>query len=774
MSLAPSTGRDDPRGVTDLLLPPLAETKLLAPQVRPNTFVRARIQDALGAAPEALLTLVAAPPGYGKTTAVRDWCASRSDALAWVTLDRGDNDPVRLWRYAATAVDRVRGGLGGSALRRLGVPGAAIEDPVIELMNGLTAYGDGVTLVFDDFQNVTAQECLDSIDFALSCLPASTHLVLLTRVDPALRLPQLRADGTLVELRADHLAFTEDEAFEILVKRGGLPLDADEVALLHARTEGWPAAVNLALVWLRNVVDPHAALRDFGGTHRFVSDYLNHEVLTSLDDSSRAFLLEASALGQCTAELCDEVLGRTDSAAMLEALDRSNLLVNRLEDSRWFRLHALLREFAGFELEARATGRAAEIQRRAAAWCGSHNLPIEAVEHAAAAHDHELVAQILLEHHLTMIRTGNARTLLHWTRTLPDEQLVSHPELPMAAATAIGLLGRDRLEQRRFLTLAGRAATECPERFTPYVDAGMAMVRAFTLEGGIAAAVAEGGRAIATARSGADDVLVGSLAAYSHALYFAGENDLSWTFALEAAQHPEAERRITAHALARATMGLIALERGLPNLARNHAQKAKSLLGRIHSSRSWLGAVASAALASVLIVEGKLGDAERELAHAEHLFEDEVATPHHAWVLLLMARMRCQRGRLEDAATMLRTAQAELEELGDVGRLAELFADVERELAQAQARAAKGELLEPPTEAEQAVLKLLATELSAREIGKRLFLSPNTIRTHTRVIYRKLGVNARAEAVARAVALGLLTEQAIESVHMGERAEGAA
>jgi LuxR family transcriptional regulator, maltose regulon positive regulatory protein len=757
--------------VTDLPLPPLAETKLLAPQVRPETFMRPRIQKALDAGRQSRLTLVAAPPGYGKTTAVRASCSNRDEALVWVSLARNDNDPVHLWRYAATAVDRVRSGLGGGALRRLGAPGGAIEDPVIELMKGLTTYGDPVTLVFDDFHHVTETECLESIDFALEYLPASTHLLLLTRIDPALRLAQLRAEGTLAELRAEHLAFTEEEAFELLVVRGGLALDVDEVALLHARTEGWPAALNLALVWLRNVEDPHAAVRDFGGTHRFVSDYLNQVVFASLDDDSRAFLLEASAVGECTAELCDDVLCRHDSEAMLELLDRSNLLVNRLEQGRWFRLHGLLREFAGFELEARQTGRTAEIQRRAAEWCRSHNLPIEAVEHASAASDHELVAEILLEQHLPMIRTGHARTLLAWIRTLPEEQLLAHPELSMAAATASGLLGKATIEQRRFLAVAARAKKERPDRFTPYADAGIAMVRAFTLDGGVAAAIAEGARAVEIAPA---DVLVGSLAAYAHALYFAGDSERAWSTALEAVQHPEAERRSTAHAIARATMALLALERGLPNVARTHAAVAKKMLGRIHSSRSWLGANVSVALASVLIAEGRLGDAERELAHAEHLFEDEIPTAHHAWVLLLIAQVRCRRGRLDDAVATLATAREEIAGLGDVGRLARLLADVEREFADARTRASEGEVLEAPTEAELPVLRLLATDLSAREIGKTLFLSPNTIRTHTRVIYRKLGVNSRADAVARAVALGFLDEQAVETVHLGERTKGAA
>ena len=286
--------------------PPLAEAKMLAPRIRPGMVERPRIRTALDAEEGgSALTLVAAPPGYGKTTAVRSWCATRTAGLAWVTLDRGDNDPVRLWRLIATAVDRVRSGLGQPALRRLGVHGGPIEDSVVELMNGIAAYGDELNIVLDDLQFVTDKECVESLDFALGNLPSSTRLFVLTRADPALRLPQLRANGALTELRTKDLAFQLAEAQELLVEGGGLPLDADEVQILCQRTEGWPGALYLALLWLRTVPDPHQSVREFGGDHRFVADYLNQEILGSLDEESRWFLLRASVLGQVTAELCD-------------------------------------------------------------------------------------------------------------------------------------------------------------------------------------------------------------------------------------------------------------------------------------------------------------------------------------------------------------------------------------------------------------------------------------------------------------------------------------
>ncbi len=162
---------------------------------------RPRVRRALDAGRDASLTLVAAPAGYGKTTAVRAWCASLDAALAWVTLDAGDNDPALLWRYVATAVDRVRPGLGRGALRRLGVAGSPIEVAVDELMNGAAAMESELVVVLDDLHAVTSKECLSSIDYALAHLPPNAHVVLVTRVDPALRLARLRAAGALAEVR---------------------------------------------------------------------------------------------------------------------------------------------------------------------------------------------------------------------------------------------------------------------------------------------------------------------------------------------------------------------------------------------------------------------------------------------------------------------------------------------------------------------------------------------------------------------------------------------
>jgi LuxR family maltose regulon positive regulatory protein len=284
------------------------------------------------------------------------------------------------------------------------------------------------------------------------------------------------------------------------------------------------------------------------------------------------------------------------------------------------------------------------------------------------------------------------------------------------------------------------------------------MVRAFTFDEGVHASVEQGRRAVEIAEREADDVLVASLAALAQAHYFAGDLAAASAAALRALAHPQAERRPTAQAIARSTLALADVDRGLLDAARAHAAKARALIGGIHSSRSWLGAVAYATSGCVHAADGKLVEAERELVYAERFLHDELSTVHHAWLLLLLARVRCRRGHLTEASEALRLAQLELDELEDCGMLLRLAAEVERELEGAGSRADQGEVLERPSEAELAVLRLLASELSARDIGARLFLSANTVRTHTRAIYRKLGVNSRADAVARATVLGLLDE----------------
>jgi LuxR family maltose regulon positive regulatory protein len=250
---------------------------------------------------------------------------------------------------------------------------------------------------------------------------------------------------------------------------------------------------------------------------------LSGEVLASLDDDARAFLYGVAVLGEFTAEMCDAALDRSDSAARLVELERSNLFVSRLERGGWFRIHSLFAVYARTQLSSPELGVPAVIHRRAAVWLRLQGAAAEALRHAAAAGDHELVAELMVEHHLALIRGGSGRTVLRWVRTLPQDQLVQHPELAAAAAAAAMLVGGRRLEQRRLLALSDRGSQARPEQADGYVETATALVRAITIDRGVGQAVLDGRRAVELAEADSGELLTGALVAYARALFFAGE-----------------------------------------------------------------------------------------------------------------------------------------------------------------------------------------------------------------------------------------------------------
>lgn len=753
-----STEQADGAALAPPQTPVLAAAKLATPRPRSGIVRRPRISEALDAAPAARLTVIAAPAGYGKTTAVHAWSAQSGTALAWVTLDAGDNDPVRLWTYIATAVSGVRDDLGRRALRRLRGVAVSIEAAIDELLDGIEAFGSELALVLDDAHTVTSADALASLEYLLERLPRSARLLLITRADPNIGLERLRARGELRELRARELQFTPSEAQVLLVDQAGIELDEADLAALLRRTEGWPAALQLAALWLRQVDDQPRAVREFGGQHRYVVEYLANEVLAALDPPTRSFLTELAVLGSFTAELCDGALDRADSVDRIAALERAQLFILPLERREWFRVHPLFAEFACVRLASTDPDAAARIHCRAAHWLRTRGLVVEAMDHAVAAGDHELLAELLSEHHRALIGSGRAQALVRSVRMLPDSSIVAHPELAGAAAMATTLVGGHAIERRRFLGLASRARIEYPERFTAYAESLALAAAVAGIDHGVLAAVAAGRTAVALAERQVRSALPTAFAGLIRALYLAGEIGEAVATGTRALSAPAAQRQSLESALIHSTLAIIAAERGRPETARTHVEQARACIGRLASSRSWLGATTAEALGAVLVAEGDLIGAERELCLAQRLLRDEVATVDHAQVLISLAAVRCARGRLDGADQALRGAREQLEELADAGSLTLRAVGVEHAIAQARASAGEGRLLQAPSPAELTVLRLLATELSASQIAARLVVSSNTVRSHTRALYRKLGVRSRADAVARGRALGLLDD----------------
>jgi LuxR family transcriptional regulator, maltose regulon positive regulatory protein len=730
------------------------EPKLMPPRVHPRTLRRGRLLELLGNGGEASLTVLSAAVGYGKTSLARSWCTERPEPVIWLTLDAADDDPVRLWTHLATAVERLDPGLGSPALSCLALPGVAVENAVDDVMNGLLAYQRPVTIVLDDLHAVKSESAVRSIAHAVERLPSNVRLIATTRSDPNIGLARLRARRALIEVRARDLAFTAQETRELML-REDIDLSRESVELLTERTEGWPAGLYLAALWLRELDDPDRRVREFAGSARQVGDYLSAEVLTALPPETRDFVLRTSVLDRFTPALCDAVLGREDSAAVLAELTRSNMFLVALDArGEWYRYHHLFGEVLALELGPQA---ALELRRSAAAWCGAHGLVEDAIGYAAAAADATMVADLLVEHHLEFVWSGRFGQFLGWMNWLAPELLAQQPVLPAAGAQASLLLGRPEFETRRLIAIADRARLQRPELWSPYVEAAVEISRAAMIQGGdVGRAVERGRRAVATARASADVIAVGALAALAQALFFAGDLDETREIALEAVEHPDAANRPLGYLAGLGLLALVDAELGRVESAEAWAREALTYARRRFQTDSWVVGLARLGLALTCAATGRLDEAEREAVRGEQLRRAAQPTVGHAHALLVLAQVRLARSRLARAADDLEQAQRAIAELPDPGRLPAIAASVGRELAEARANAGSRGPIEAPSPAELAVLRGLAAGLSRREIGQQLYISLNTVKSHARELYRKLGVSSQAEAVASAETLGLL------------------
>lgn len=362
-----------------------------------------------------------------------------------MSLDSGDNDPVRFWRYVAAALEQVRPGIHRQVTAMLQGPQQVPLEPVLTvIVNELAAQPEQMGLVLDDYHLIEASTVQHSVAYLLERLPATLQLGVSTRSDPPLPLARLRAGGQLVELREADLRFTLEETANLLREATGLDLPAEVVAALAARTEGWVAGLQLAAISLSGHADPAGFVETFTGSHRFVLDYLTEEVLARQPEDVVQFLLETSVLDRLSGSLCDAVCGRTDSQQMLERIERANLFLVPLDNvRRWWRYHHLFAELLQVRLRQGSPDRVIELHRAAAAWCELHDLGDDAIRHALAAGDPEWAAQ-LIERHLEeqILRRSEGVTMARWLSAVPQDVIRTRPRLCLGQAIAALLHGR--------------------------------------------------------------------------------------------------------------------------------------------------------------------------------------------------------------------------------------------------------------------------------------------------------------------------------------------
>jgi len=464
------SGGNPPAGI------PLLATKLRAPRARLGLLQRPHLLKLLLRCHDRPVCLVSAPAGFGKTSLLSGWCAAAAGAdcrLAWLTLDEGDNDPVRFWHYTAAALGAAQPGVGEGVralLRSVAQAPAGqagfgwFEAAATDLINDLDrcardhtgAAAHPIFLVLDDYHTIRNQAIHNALAFFIDYLPPHVHLAILTRADPPLPLARLRARDQLVEIRAADLRFRAEESAAFLNQVAALDLPPEAVANLAARTEGWAAGLHLAALSLQGRDAParERFVKEFRGTQHHIFAYLVEEVLGRQPPDIQRFLLRTSILSYLTAALCDELVDSapspetSHSQAMLSYLERENLFIVPLDEERhWYRYHPLFAEALAARLAEAEGDLVADLQRRAAAWYEAQGLLADAVRHALAASDQEHAARLVEGAYRRLVMQGEIVLLRTWLDALPAELVRARPRLGLAYAWTLGLSDPHELQE---------------------------------------------------------------------------------------------------------------------------------------------------------------------------------------------------------------------------------------------------------------------------------------------------------------------------------------
>jgi LuxR family maltose regulon positive regulatory protein len=731
---------------------PLLMTKLHPPPLREQTVARQRLVERLRPQAGVKLTVVAAPAGCGKTTLLGAWREAEASRrpVAWVTIDDGDNDAVVLWSHILEALGRVCPSLSLSPSPNV-IGNARIVGTLLpRVVNELVEQGD-VALILDDFHRLSSGLSHDSIEWLVDHAPSTFQLVLGTRSEPALALAALRAHGELVEIRADELGFTPGEADELLNGSLELGLTLDEIDVLVERTEGWPAGLYLAGLSLGGVQDREAFVSTFGGSSRHVIDFLAAEMLEAHDPATQALILRSSILDRLCGPLCDAVVEREGSRILLEALSQKNLFLIPLDDrGTWYRFHHIFAQLLRVELEHREPGLAVTLHRRAFEWHRDNGSIAAAIEHALEAGAFVESAELITSAWIDDTYFAHHMTVLRWLERLPTDLLRENAELLLVRAWVLSLSGEQEAAASAITALEDGGPLDAgplPDGFSS-LEASLATLRATFPWGDFGAGVENGRRAaeLEGPSSPWRPLVCHSLGA---CLYVSGEFEEADLW-LEQSTAPALEReqwRVAVSSLA--YRSLVAGELGRPDEQELLAEAALQL-AQEHGLEEVEGEVFVAlgaslvtrrALEQALIAFERGAAVLRPLRHPRGLAD----------ALIRQASALQALGRRAAAGRAIDEARAIVASCPDPRLLGERLASVERPQP-VRRRARNGAL----SARELVILRMLGGPLSERDIGRELYLSYNTIHSHTKSIYRKLRVSSRSEAIHHARELGLI------------------
>ena len=728
-------------------LEPASETKLHPPSTRTEWLDRPRLLSRMATDARRPVLLISAPAGYGKSTLVAQWIdQGHADPVAWLQLDQLDNDLARLWVDLAAALERIGCLVDGQVSEFVAMTSTAVATHLIpRVVEALVSFGRPLTIVLADCHVVQSTECNDQLGLLIEALPQHAHVVMVSRSDPPMRLGRLRVEGRLAEIRASDLSFTTAEVQRVL--------DTQDVALsetalqeLHRLTEGWPAAVYLAALYLKGRECPDDSVERLGGSNRYIADYLSEEVLNRQNPEVREFILDMSVFDQFDTALADFVTQTRSSARLLRHLERTNLLLIPLHGRGWFRFHHLFGSFAQSALEVEHPERVTELHRRGAQWFVARDDVEQAVHHLIEAGDLDEAAALVQKNWVRFFDAGRMSTIATWLRAFRGTAADDGAPAVVAGAWLAALTG-DRPElRRREATLESMTWTDPLPDGTRSARSALMLIRGLFGFAGPDRMLADAQRAILLEPDPSSSWHAVACAALGHASFVTGDVPTAQARLGEAARSPMAP--LTVRLLALGTLSLCEAEQGNHATSTKVAAEAMDLVTTHGMEQMPQAVFAYTAYGCSLAASGRLAEARAILDDGLRARRRAVGLSpwpliHH---LVVTAAVAAESGDGRLAEELL----AEIDELApwtdeSMGLTRRRIADVRQRFAQREVTPRAGEALTPR---ETEILHRLRGTQTLREIAADLYVSHNTVKSLTLSLYRKLGAHSRSEVVA--------------------------
>ena len=734
----------------------LTASKLRRPLVRHGTVRRSPLVERLANGDRRPIVSVVAPPGYGKTTVLAQWAERNGQSFAWVSVDERDNDPKVLLTYVAQALDAVEP-IDERVFDALASPGSSVPGSVLpRLGSAFSSMTTPVALVLDDVHMLRNRECQAALSVLADHVPGGSRLALAGRSRPPLRVARLRAEGRVLEIGPGDLSLTQDEAF-LLLRNADIAVAEEDVTELHRRTEGWPAGLYLAALYLREGGPLASAAVSFGGDDRLVTEYMESEFLARISRRRRTFLTRTAVLERMSGSLCDAVLERTGSAGVLADLERSNLLLVPLDRrGQWYRYHHLFRDMLLAELHRLEPGLIPVLHRRAAQWHERNGDPSEALEYWMKAGEADSAARLVGTLAFPAYQQGRVATAERWFGWLDDNApRGAYPAIAVLAAMVSAVTGKPgQAELWAEVAERGAVTASLPDG-SPTIEPWLALLRALLCRRGVDQMRADAELAARTLGAGSFWRTAATLyLGVAHLM--AGDADRADVLFQDAAAAGQAGGASIGACVALAERSLLAISRGAWETAERHLSQARSLARDANLEDYPPVTILHAAAARIALHQYDRPRAIAELTRAQRLRPGlTYALPYLAvQARIELARCHLALADLAAARILLHEAEEVLTRHPGLGVFAGQAGNLRAELSSARGSSAPG--ASALTAAELRLLPMLPTHLSFPQIGEEMFLSPNTVKSHAVSIYRKLGATSRSQAVTRSRELGLL------------------